>query len=207
MSPVSLGLDGLLILLLLTAVAVGVRLNRKLKDLKDSQSGFIKAVGELDAAAMRAESGLAALRDATTDAHDQLLTRIESARGLVARLDRVLPETETAAAEARSAAEAANVAAEAARRAAALRPAAPPRAVATADDVVVALHPRTPSDSALQAPLASDEAAAERAATLFLQERALRLGAAPGFAAEPDAEFEPVSRLARFKARRSGTRS
>lgn len=203
MSPVALGLDALLILLLVTAVAVGLRLNRKLKDLKESQAGFIRAVRELDGAAMRAESGLAALREATTEAHDQLLNRIEAARGLCARLDRILPETEAASAQALAAAEAANDAAAAARRAAAVRP-APPRAAS--DEVVVPLRARAAVETDFEVPTAADEAAAERAAALFLEQRALRLGAAPSNDVDGRREeaASPLSRLDRFKARRAG---
>jgi len=87
MSPVAIGLDLLLVALLLVALVVGWRLNRRLKALRDGQLGFIKAVAELDAAAARAEAGLKALREASDDVHDELLTRIETARGLIARLE------------------------------------------------------------------------------------------------------------------------
>ncbi|HTK35682.1 MAG TPA: DUF6468 domain-containing protein [Caulobacteraceae bacterium] len=87
MSPIAIGLDVLLVGLLLTALFVGLKLNRNLKAMREGQQGFIKAVGELDAAAARAESGLRALRAATEDTHDELLTRIETARGLINRLD------------------------------------------------------------------------------------------------------------------------
>jgi hypothetical protein len=87
MSPVSIGLDLLLVALLPTALYVGLRLNGRLNALRNGQAGFIKAVGELDAAAARAESGLLALRAASENTHDELLTRIETARGLIARLD------------------------------------------------------------------------------------------------------------------------
>jgi hypothetical protein len=208
MSPVSLGLDGLLVLLLGCAIAVGVRLNRKLRDLKESQAGFVKAVGELDGAAVRAESGLQALREATVDAHDQLLGRIETARGLAARLDRVLPEAEAAALAAQAAAETATTAAEAARRAAALRPvvaSAPPPAAAAPEPPP---QPRLMLVDTVAAPPSDDDDArpGERAAALFLAERAARLAA--GHDAEPAApEPPPASRLERFKARRAGARS
>lgn len=87
MSPVSIGLDLLLVTLLCTALFVGLKLNLRLKALREGQVGFIKAVAELDVAAARAESGLQALRIASEHTHDELLTRIETARGLIARLD------------------------------------------------------------------------------------------------------------------------
>jgi hypothetical protein len=87
MSPVAVGLDLLLVGLLLTALFVGLKLNVRLKALRDGQVGFIKAVAELDTAAARAEAGLKALRAASEDTHDELLTRIETARGLIVRLE------------------------------------------------------------------------------------------------------------------------
>ena len=87
MSPVALGLDILLVCLLLAALAVGVRLNRRLSALREGHQGFAKAVAELDSAAARAEAGLAHLRAAADETHDQLLTRIETARGLIGRLE------------------------------------------------------------------------------------------------------------------------
>ncbi len=87
MSPVALGLNVLLAVLLLVAVFTGWKLNRKLKGLRDGQASFVKAVQELDVAAARAEAGLKALRAAQEDTHDSLLTRIETARGLINRLE------------------------------------------------------------------------------------------------------------------------
>ena len=87
MSPVALGLDLLLIALLLVAVVIGLKLNKKLKTLRDSQLGFVKAVQELDGAAARAEAGLNALRAVQDQTHDSLLARIETARGLITRLE------------------------------------------------------------------------------------------------------------------------
>lgn len=96
MSPIALGLDLLLAALLLTALVMGARLNGRLKALRDSQAHFVKAVADLDQAASRAESGLAALRVATEDTHDQLLARIETARGLIAKLERASLDAERA---------------------------------------------------------------------------------------------------------------
>lgn len=88
MSPVAAGLDGLLALLLLLALALGLKLNTRLKALREGQAGFAAAVIELNQAAARAEAGLEALKLASESAHDDLLTRIETARGLVGRLER-----------------------------------------------------------------------------------------------------------------------
>ena len=98
MNPVSLAMDGLLAVLLMTAVGVGVRLNGKLKLLRDGLGQFVRAVGDLDVAAARAEAGLSALRSATEETHDALLTRIETARALLPRLDRACEDAATAAA-------------------------------------------------------------------------------------------------------------
>ena len=103
MSPISLGLDILLIGLLLVALAVGLRLNKRLKTLREGQAHFIAAVGDLDAAALRAEAGLKALRAASEDTHDALLTRIETARALCAKLETVTLEAERARAVAATA--------------------------------------------------------------------------------------------------------
>ena len=88
MSPIALGMDGLLALLLALALALGLRLNARLKTLRDSQAGFAAAAIELNQAAARAEAGLQALKTASESAHDDLLARIETARGLIGRLER-----------------------------------------------------------------------------------------------------------------------
>lgn len=98
MSPIGLGLDVLLIGLLLVALTLGLRLNKRLKALREGQAAFVHAVGELDAAASRAESGLKALRAASEDTHDALLTRIETARGLIAKLENATFAAERASA-------------------------------------------------------------------------------------------------------------
>lgn len=87
MSVVAVALNVLLVALLLAALAFGWRLERRLKALKDSHEGFARAVADLDAAAARAEQGLADLRAATDEASDALAARIESAKALTARLD------------------------------------------------------------------------------------------------------------------------
>jgi len=94
MSPVALSLDLLLIGLLIVALGVGLKLNKKLKAMRDGQVGFVAAVAELDSAATRAESALKALRAASEETHDALLTRIETARALCAKLDAASVEVE-----------------------------------------------------------------------------------------------------------------
>jgi hypothetical protein len=87
MSVTAIALNGLLAILLLIALAFGVRLERRLKALRDSHEGFAKAVADLDRAAMRAEQGLADLRAATDEAADTLADRISKAQALAAQLD------------------------------------------------------------------------------------------------------------------------
>jgi hypothetical protein len=87
MSPISLSLDLLLMLLLLAALGFGWRLERRLKTLRESHADFAGAVADLDRAAQRAEAGLAQLRQATDEAVDLLAGRIEKAREMSARLE------------------------------------------------------------------------------------------------------------------------
>lgn len=110
MSLTAIALNGLLAVLLLIALAFGVRLERRLKALRDSHEGFAKAVADLDRAAMRAEQGLADLRAATDEAADTLSDRITKAQALAVQLDERLnrpmvtppPATTRAAVEPRS---------------------------------------------------------------------------------------------------------
>jgi hypothetical protein len=97
MSPVVLALDLLLVSLLVLTLFLGVRLNGRLKGLKQSHAGFERAVAELNQAAARAEAGLAALRETSAEAHDALLARIDTARSLATRLERANFQAEKAA--------------------------------------------------------------------------------------------------------------
>lgn len=90
MSVIAIGMNLMLAGLLVVALVMGQRLNARLKALRESHEGFAKAVADLDAAAARAEQGLADLRAATDEAHDALADRIEKARALTAKLDRQL---------------------------------------------------------------------------------------------------------------------
>ena len=177
MNPVGVGLDLLLAVLLVAALGVGVRLSRRLKALREGQGEFVRSVGELDAAATRAEAGLQALRLATQEAHDQLLTRIEAARALSARLDRATGEAEQACVRAEAAGARA-------RPALAIAPAAP----AASSAPPLSASPRL--DLILDAELAREPAASRRP-----------IPAATVAATQADA-----GPLARFVARRSGAR-
>jgi len=90
MSIIGLAMNLLLAGLLLAALAMGWRLNRRLKALRDSHEGFAVAVADLNTAAARAEQGLADLRAATDEAVDILGDRIEKGRTLAARLERLI---------------------------------------------------------------------------------------------------------------------
>lgn len=101
MSIVAISMNLLLVGLLAAALIMGYHLNRRLKALRESHEGFAKAVADLDAAAARAEQGLADLRAATDEAHDALADRIEKARALTAKLDRHIQSSPQAAPRAR----------------------------------------------------------------------------------------------------------
>jgi hypothetical protein len=87
MSFVPVFLNLLLAALLITALAVGVRLERRLKDLRKSHQSFSLAVQELNSASARAQAGLTQLRVAAQEAGDLLGNRIHQARELTDQLD------------------------------------------------------------------------------------------------------------------------
>jgi len=92
MSDIGLIMDTLLGLLLVGALALGWRLEGRLKVLKASHQSFTKAVEDLDRAATRAEQGLADLRAATDEAAETLAARIERAGALSGRLEKLTAE-------------------------------------------------------------------------------------------------------------------
>lgn len=88
-------LDGVLMILLVAALAYGVRLEKKLSALRAGQQAFASAVADLNAAAGRAESALASLR-ASGQETDLLHDRIVKAREVKAQLETLIaraPET------------------------------------------------------------------------------------------------------------------
>lgn len=93
MTIIGLVLNLVLVGLLLAALFVGLRLNKRLKALRDSHDGFATAVRELNAAAQRAEQGLADLRAATDEATDMLADRIEKGRALAGKLERLVGQS------------------------------------------------------------------------------------------------------------------
>jgi chromosome segregation ATPase len=92
MSIVAVALNLMLAGLLAAALAMGWRLNKRLQALRDSHDGFASAVRELNAAAARAEQGLADLRAATDEATDALGDRIHKGRDLVHKLERLIDQ-------------------------------------------------------------------------------------------------------------------
>ncbi len=82
-------LDAILMLLLVCAIAYGVRLDRRLKAVREGQAAFAGAITELNTAAGRAESALKALRDAGQET-DLLHDRIVKARALKQELEGLL---------------------------------------------------------------------------------------------------------------------
>jgi hypothetical protein len=82
-------MDAALMLLLVCAVGFGVRLERKLKVLREGQLAFAGAVTELNQAAGRAEAALASLRAAGQET-DLLHDRIVRARELKGELEKLV---------------------------------------------------------------------------------------------------------------------
>ncbi len=104
-------LDGTLMVLLIAAIAYGVKLERKLKALREGQLAFAGAVKELNNAAGRAEQALATLRasGAETDLlHDRILKARQvkqELEALIIRAPKVEAQKAAAAAVARPTAE------------------------------------------------------------------------------------------------------
>lgn len=92
MSVVAISMNVLLGVLLVAAMVFGWRLERQLKRLREGHENFAKAVGDLDAAAARAQAGLATLREATQEAEAHLAARIEAAQALADHLDKAVLE-------------------------------------------------------------------------------------------------------------------
>ena len=124
MSLVGLIMDVLLIGLILAALAYGMRLEKKLRALREGQEGFVQAVSELNVAASRAQSALSELRAAGEET-DLLHERIVAARTLKAELEGLVYRGRSAPAP---------------------RPAPPP-----AEPAVASIQPRTSTEKLLQA--------------------------------------------------------
>jgi hypothetical protein len=94
MSIAALALNLLLAGLLLAALVIGVRLERRLKAVREGQLAFTQAVTELDQAATKARQGLAELRLASDESTDLLGSRITRARDAADRLEKLLGRAE-----------------------------------------------------------------------------------------------------------------
>lgn len=84
-------MDSVLLLLLVLALGYGVRLERRLRTLREGQLAFAGAVTELNAAAGRAEAALASLRAAGQETdllHDRIVKAREAREALEAALRR-----------------------------------------------------------------------------------------------------------------------
>ena len=97
MNAIAYCLDLVLASLLLAALYVGLRLDRKLKALKDSHAGFAGAVAELDAAIVKAQDGLATLKSTANQVETAISDRVQDAKGMTARLDQQTGAAKTAA--------------------------------------------------------------------------------------------------------------
>ena len=86
---ISIGLNLLLGVMLFCALMMGVRLEKRLRGLRDSHLDFAKAVSELDQAADRTEASLASLRAGTEAARTDLAARIDQARLACQRLEQL----------------------------------------------------------------------------------------------------------------------
>jgi hypothetical protein len=95
MSLAALCLNGFLATLLLAALVLGLRLDKKLKGVRDGQHAFVLAVSELNAAASKAQAALADLRAATDEATDTLGGRIARGREIADRLEKLVSRAET----------------------------------------------------------------------------------------------------------------
>lgn len=94
---IAIGLNLILGALLFCALILGLKLERKLRGLKDSHADFAKAVGELDQAAGRTEHSLADLRAGTETAKNEVASRIDQARVACQRLEKLVADADKAA--------------------------------------------------------------------------------------------------------------
>lgn len=98
MSLVGPILDGILIALLLVALAYGLRLERQLKTLRSGQEIFARTVTDLDAAAINARASISELKTLTEESQDLLHGRIMAARELLPKLEQAATRAERASA-------------------------------------------------------------------------------------------------------------
>lgn len=96
--PAAAGLimDMVLMGLLLVALWYGMRLNARLKALRNGQESFIKAVAELDQAAIKAHASLRELHTNADESQELLHGRILAARDLLSKLESQINRAERA---------------------------------------------------------------------------------------------------------------
>ncbi|MGE3143700.1 MAG: DUF6468 domain-containing protein [Hyphomonadaceae bacterium] len=86
MSPIMIGLEGLLALLLAACLFFCWRLERRLSALRSGNDGVIAAAAELAQATAQADAAVRSLRSAATETGRDLQTRINDARAISDRL-------------------------------------------------------------------------------------------------------------------------
>jgi hypothetical protein len=86
MSPITLGLEGLLAILLAACLYYCWRLERRLNALRNGNDGVIAAAAELAQATAQAEAAVRTLRSTATDAGRDLQARIDDAKVLSERM-------------------------------------------------------------------------------------------------------------------------
>lgn len=94
-------MDAVLMLLLVAALGYGVRLEKRLRALREGQLAFAGAVTELNQAASRAEAALSALRGSGQET-DLLHDRIVKAREVKQQLETLIARAPTAPVVARA---------------------------------------------------------------------------------------------------------
>jgi hypothetical protein len=95
---IGVALDLLLIVLLGGALLLGMRLEKKLRYLRETQAGFAGAAAELNMALARAEGGLQEMKTTAAEAQLVLGDRLQDARALNARLEQRMIAADKAAA-------------------------------------------------------------------------------------------------------------
>ncbi len=97
MSLVALILNLSLGVLLACAMMLGLRLDRRLRALRESHLGFAKAVSELDQASLRTQAGLAELKATAEGVRADLDQQLNNARMLSERLVKLTGEADAKA--------------------------------------------------------------------------------------------------------------
>ena len=95
MTLFAFALNCLLALLLLAAMMVGLRLEKRLKGMRDSHEGFARAAADLNLAIARAEGGLAEMRAALRDAEETLTERVDEARAAAKKLEAAMQRAQS----------------------------------------------------------------------------------------------------------------